>query len=178
MKGRFLCALLLAALLTAPALAAGGLTSALDAAASVGEEFSADGVTLTLPAGMEVLAGDELAAYEAAVQFDYPDAAKTILAAFDPERGAALVLACAETEAAPLDAAKEAAEALGGDPAEVEEKTFGKHKCATFACEIDDASYRLYFLTDGARLLTVAQSGIEDEEVQELLATLEFKRGS
>ena len=176
MKKHFLCALIALMMIAMPALAEGGLVSALESSAPepTGTEFARDGLRLTLPAGLELLEGEILEAYEAAVQFDYPDAAQTILAAVDVENGAALLLAEAESDADCLDAARDAAETLIGNPDIAKEKDCGKNHCAYFACAIGEQTFRLYFLSDGERLLIVSASGLKGAEVEDMLAELEF----
>ena len=174
MKRRFLCALIALTLAAAPAQAQGGLISAIVSAAPVRGAFEADGLSITLPAGLEALEGEDLEAYEAAAQFDYPDAARTILAAVNAERSASLILAEAETELDCLDAAREAAEALISDPEAAAEVEFGENRAAAFACAIGEQTYRLYYLSNGERLLIVGVSGVEQREIDEMLTGLSF----
>ena len=176
MKKRFLCALIALMMIAMPALAEGGLVSALESSTPepAGTEFERDGLRLTLPAGLELLEGEILEAYDAAVQFDYPDAAQTILAAVDVENGAALLLAEAESDADCLNAARDAAETLIGNPDIAKEKDCGENHCAYFACAIGEQTFRLYFLSDGERLLIVSASGLKGAEVEDMLAELEF----
>ena len=174
MKRRFLCALTALALAAAPAMAEGGLVSAVVSASPVRAEFEEDGLSLTLPAGLEVLRGEEFDAYEAAAWFDYPETARTILAAVDANRGAALVIAEAESDLDCLDAAREAAETLISDPEAATEETFGENRAAAFACAIGDQTYRLYYLSDGARLLIVGVSGVDQGAIDNMLTGLSF----
>lgn len=199
MKRRFLCALMALMLTAVPALAESDSTLAPTETVAVtptptaetaaptiamvtptpspvpaGTVFEADGLRLTLPEGLEPLEGEMLAAYEAALQADYPETAETILAAVDAERGAALTLAQAESDKDCLDAAREAAEVLIGNPDAAAEEEFGETRAATFACAIGEQTYRLYYLSDGARLLIVGASGLEQSEIEQMLTTLEF----
>ena len=141
-------------------------------AAPAGEEFVHGTLRLTPPAGMKLLEGDALAAYEAAAQFDFPGAAETILAATDPARGAALTVVSIDSGADCLSAAREAAEALTGSTGAVEEATIGENACARFAWAMEDQSYRLCYLSDGARLIAVCTSGLDPAEEEALLAGL------
>ena len=177
MRMRFFCALTALLLIVTPALAESGLISALatPTPAPAGVEFARDGLRLTLPAGMELLEGEILEAYEAAVQFDYPDTATTVLVAVDSESEAALLLAEIETDADCLDAAREAAESLIGDAELAKEKQCGENRCAHFSCAIGDQTFRLYYLSDGERLLIVSASGIRQAEIEAMLAGLGFE---
>ena len=170
MKRRFLCALAVLTLAALPAHAEGGLVSALATSAPAAVEFETGGLRVSLPSGFEILEGDALAAYEAALQADYPDSAKTILAAMDAERGAAAVFAEIESDTDCLDAAKEAAETLIGDAEAAKEAQFGENRCAAFACAIGEQIFRLYYLSDGSRLIVAGFSGLEQAEMEEILA--------
>lgn len=199
MKTRFLCALTALMLIAAPALAEGeptpapaktakitpaptaetaaptiALVTPTPSPAPAGTTFEADGVRLILPEGLKPLEGELLEAYEAAPQADYPDTAETILAAVDAERGAALTLARAVSDKDCLDAAREAAEVLIGNPDAAAEEEFGANRAASFACAIGEQTYRLYYLSDGAHLLIVGASGLEQSEIDQALASLEF----
>lgn len=168
-----------------PALAEGGLVQALATPAPTaaptaapestpaGPEFTGGGLRLTLPEGFEILAGEELAAYEAAVQFDFPGAAQTLFAAADPKRGASLVLVAFESEASCLDAAREAAQALVGDPDAAEELQIGETPAAQFDCAVGGQRFRLRYLSDGGRILVLGASGLEGAELDAVLGTLE-----
>lgn len=173
MKRRILCALTALLLIAVPALAESKSTSAPNTPSPAGTKFSKDGVSLTLPAGLEILEGDALEAYDAAAQADYPDTARTILAAVDPD-GAAVVLFEAESEVEALEAASDAANALISDPDAAGEVEFGRNKAAAFACAIGEQTYRLYFFSDGERLLIAGISGLEQDEIDEMLTGLKF----
>ena len=174
MKRRFFCALTALLLAAAPAVAEGGLISAIVSAAPVSAQYEADGLSLTLPTGLEILEGVEFEAYAAAVRFDYPETAHTILAAVNAEHSAALIVAEAETDLDCLDAAREAAEKLISDPEAATEEEFGENRAAAFACAIGEQTYRLYYLSDGERLLIVGVSGVEQAEINEMLTGLSF----
>ena len=174
MKKQFLCALMALMLAIAPAMAEGGLVAALGTPEPVPAEFEADGLQIVLPLGMIILEGDALAAHETAVQLDYPEAARTILAAVDAQRGAALILAEADSEQDCLDAARSTAEALTGDPDAAEEVEFGENRAAAFTCELDEQTYSLYYLSDGSRLIIIAALGLEQDEIDEMLSELRF----
>ena len=174
MKKRFFCALLALLLTAAPAMAEGGLIRALATPEPLSAMFESDGLRLTLPAGLVILEGSALEGYEAAAQFDYPEAAHTILAAVDDQCTAALIVAEAESDMDCLLAAQEAAEALIGDPDAASEADYGKNRAAGFACAIGEQSYRLYYLSDGARLLIIGVSGLDEDVIEEMLTELRF----
>ena len=181
MKRRFLCALTALMLAVVPALAESGLISALETStpaptgATSGTGITLDGLTLlSFPSKLTILEGEALEAYEAAVQADLPDAAHTLLAAVDTESGAAIIISEMESELDPLDAAREAAEALISDPDAASEQEFGENRAATFACAIGEQTYRLFYLSDGERLLMVGASGLEQDTIDEILTGLTF----
>ena len=197
MKRRFFCALIALMLAALPALAEGGLISALSTStpaavtstpepatptpvpatptpAPAGVEFARGSLRVTLPYGMEVLEGEALEGYEAAVQIDYPITAQTILAAMDAERGAAVLIAEAATDMDCLSAARAAAESLIGNPDHAKEREFGGNRCAYFLCAIGQQIFRLYYLSDGERLLIVSASGLRQSEAEAMLAGLRF----
>ena len=188
MKRRFLCALIALMLTALPALAEGGLNSALatptpapatpapatPTPAPAGVEVTRGSLRITLPAGMEVLEDELLEGYDAAVQLDYPEIAETILAAVDPDREAMLIIAEIDSGADCLDAAQEAAQQLIGNPDNAKERTFGENHCAYFLCAIGDQTFRLYYLSDGARLLMVGTSGLARSEAEDMVAGLQF----
>ena len=174
MKKHLLCALMVLMLATAPAMAEGGLLAALGTPEPAPAEFEADGLQIALPIGLEILEGEALEAHEAAVQLDYPEAARTILAAADAERGAALILAETDSELDCLEAAQNAAEALTGDPDAAEEAEFGENRAASFTCEIGEQTYELYFLSDGSRLIVIGAIGLEQDAIDEMLTGLRF----
>ena len=184
--GTRMIALLLAA---APALAeSGGLVDALatptptpaPSPTPAPVEYKRNGLRIALPIGLEPVEDAALEDYEAAVQADYPGAARTILVATDAEDEAALILAEVESGADYMDAAREAAEALIGNPDAPKELECGENRCAYFACAIEEQTFRLYFLSDGERVLIAAASGLKRGEVEAMLAELRFepeKRG-
>ena len=153
---RTLCALLALICLVCSAWAEIALqpVSPTPSAAPAGEVFSGEGLSLTLPAGFALLSQDALEGYAAAVESDYPGDAHIVLAA--------------------ADAAREAAERILGGSESVAEVQYGEHSCAALACAIDDRTYALYFLSDGARLLVCAVSGLEEKEISEILTGLQL----
>ena len=173
MKKYFLCALMALTLAMAPAMAEGGLVAALGTPEPVPAEFEADGLQIVLPLGMEILE-DAPEAPDAAVLPDDSGMARMILAATDEQRGAALILAEADSEQNCLDAARSAAEALTGDPDAAEEAEFGENRAAVFTCEIEEQTCALYYFSDGSRLIVVGAIGLEQDEIDEMLSGLRF----
>ena len=176
MKKRFLCALMILALAAVPALAEGGLISALATPEPEPPRiaFERNDLSITLPAGMAILDDAALELYEAAVQTDYPETGKTLLVALDAQREAALILTRTESTLDCLTAAQQAAEALIGNPELAREAQYGENRCATFTCAINGQIFRLYYFSDGAHLLTVGASGMSRSEVEETLIELRF----
>lgn len=186
MKKRFLCILLAAMMLALPsALAEGGLTGAVEAAQATqpvapdaalpsAEVYAVEGVRLILPEGFAPVEGDALAGYTTAADFDYPGAGRTLLAAVDAQRGAALTVARVDSDMDPLDAARDAAQHLANDPDAAQTATFGENECAQFTYDLDGAPCTLSYLSDGDHLYAVATSGLTDAETASLLSSLEF----
>lgn len=186
MKRRFLCALIALMLIALPAMAEGGLNSALatpepatpasetPTPAPAGVDVTRGDLQITLPAGMEVLEGEALEGYDTALQLDYPETAETVLAAVDAEREAMVIIAEIDSDMDCLDAAREAAEQLIGSPENAKERTFGENRCAYFLCAIGEQTFRLYYLSDGARLRIVGTSGLQRGEAEDMLAGLRF----
>lgn len=151
---------------------AGGLIEALGTPAPAAAVFDAGGFHIELPRGLEPLAGEALAGYEAAVLSDYPGAARTLLAAANADRSSAVLAACIDSGADCLDAAREAAGALLRYPDAARELCFGENRCAGFGCAIGEQAYRLYFFADGARVLLVATAGLESDALDGMLSGL------
>lgn len=174
MKRAFLWTLIALVFCALPGKAEGELIAAPTPSGLELQEFSGEGVELVLPEGFQLLEGEALAGYDAAVQAEYPNVARTLFAAVDENHGAALILAAAESDLDCLVAARQAAEELLGNSEAAEEKQFGGNRCGTFACAIGDQAYHLYYFSDGKRILTFGASGLEVGEIEELLKTLEF----
>lgn len=143
-------------------------------AAPQGASFSSEDLIVVLPYGMEILSEEALIGYEAAVQNDYPDAARTLLVAADASSGAFISFASAPIEAAALEAAKEAAEEILSDGSIVQEKQFGENHYAGFVCAIGEQQYRLYYLAGEGRMLIVGASGMEEAALEDMLAGIVF----
>lgn len=173
---RMLCALLALIWISCPAWAETALqpVSPTPSAVPAGASFSGDGLSLTLPAGFSLLSQDALEGYAAAVESDYPGAARIVMAAADEARGAYAALLLSDSHVSAAEAAREAAERILGDSESVAEVQYGDNACAALACAIDERTYTLYFLSDGARVLVVAVSALEEREVAEILTGLQF----
>jgi len=139
----------------------------------VGETYSSEELIVTLPAGMVILSSEERAGYDAAVSFDYPAAGQAILLAVDPESRAALTFSILEKDQDAASAAEEASPAIPGAGA-VEEITLGENHFSAFRLSSGDDEMRIFFLSNGERLLCVGASGLSDEEINAMLAGLIF----
>ena len=143
-------------------------------AVPAGTEFSCEAFIVYLPAGLEPLVEEDLAAYEAALQAGFPDTAQIQLAAVNAGHSAALCFALMDSVQTPADAAREAAMHILGNSDTVAELAFGANTCAGFACAADDTTYRLYYFSNGTQLLLVSASGLSDSEVDAMLTSLDF----
>lgn len=139
----------------------------------VGETFSSEDLIVTLPAGMTMLASEERLGYDAAVSFDYPSAGNAILLATNAETGAAAVFFISESEQDAASAAGEAALSIP-EAGTVEEITLGENVFSAFDCTIGMDEMRIFFLSDGSRLLCVGACGLEENEIDAMLAGLIF----
>ena len=108
------------------------------------------------------------------MESDYPGAAHVAMAAANAQREAYVALLTADSDLAAADAAREAAERILGSSDGVAEMQYGENACTALACAIDGRTYTLYFLSDGARLLVCAVSGLNAREISEMLAGLQF----
>ncbi|MBP3653284.1 MAG: hypothetical protein J6J78_09490, partial [Clostridia bacterium] len=120
-----------------------------------------------------MLASEERLGYDAAVSFDYPSTGNAILLATNAETGAAAVFSISESEQDAASAAGEAALSIP-EAGTVEEITLGENTYSAFSCTMDGADYRLYFLSDGSRLLCAGACGLEETEIDAMLAGLIF----
>lgn len=139
----------------------------------VGETFSTEDLIVTLPAGMTILTADERAGYDAAVSFDYPLAGNAVLLAMNAEEGSAVVFSISESAQEAASAADEAMLSIPG-AGTVEEITLGENVFSALTCTLDGADYRLFFLSDGSRLLCAGACGLEETEIDTMLAGLIF----
>ena len=137
-----------------------------------GETYSSEALTVTLPAGMRILGRDEHASYAAAVSFAYPDGGDILLMAMNETGSAVLSFTLTESARDAASAAKEAA--LSIPFASVQESTLGGNSFSALRCSMNGEPFRLFFLSDGSRLLCVGASGLEDEAVNAMLTGLDF----
>ena len=138
-----------------------------------GEAFTCDELSINLPYGLTLMEETELVGYEAAVQADYEDTARTLAVAVD-DSGAMMLLAICETEDDCTVAASEAAADILGEGATVTQLQFGDNTCAAFACSIQERDYRIYFFSNGTQLLCVGTSGLTDAQISASLESLDF----
>lgn len=175
---RFICMLLLPISLfcvaraeTLPSLT---VVTPAPTATPVGTEFSCEAFIVRLPYGMDILDEDALAAYEAAVQAAYPEAALTQLVAVNAAGDAAVCFALLDSAQTPVDAAREAAQNVLGSGDTVSELSFGTNVSAGFACAAEEIAYRFYYFSNGHQLLLVSVSGLEDSQINAMLESLIF----
>lgn len=136
--------------------------------------FSCEDFSITLPEGMRILAEQESAGYEAAVEADFPNAAETMLAAVSEDEGKAITVSLVESKQDGLAAAKEAAEKILGSSTSVKENTYGKNTCGSLICAVGDLQFELYYLSKGEKLMIVGFSGLERTEIEETLSGISF----
>lgn len=143
-------------------------------AAPLGTVFSSEDLIVTLPYGMDILPAEELEGYEAAVQNDYPDAARTILVAADESSGAFISFSAAEMTMDAAAAAREAAQKILSTEDVVQEKSFGDNSYACFVCAIGEQQYRLYYLAGEGRMLVIGTTGVEETALESMLSGIVF----
>ena len=138
-----------------------------------GETYATEDLIVTLPAGMTILSAQERAGYDAAVSFDYPSAGQAVLLAVDAKKGASLAFSILESSQTASAAANEAALSIPGAE-EAQEIILGENSFSTFRHTLGEDEMRLFFLSDGERLLCVGACGLEDEQINAMLAGLIF----
>lgn len=179
---KIICALLTLALLSGMALAEASIIeqpqiiiemiTPSPSPEPVGENFSSEDLIVTLPVGMAILSAEERAGYDAAVSFDFPGAGTTLLLAAG--EGCALSFSTLETDQDAASAAREAAVAIFGSDASVEEITLGENNFSSFRAAVGEDTFHLFFLSNGERLLCVGASGLEEREIHAMLTGLSF----
>ena len=142
--------------------------------APAGVEFSCESFIVRLPVGMQPMEEADLTGYEAAMQSAFPGTAQTLLAAINPENNSALCFALADSVLSADEAAREAASHILGSPDSAQPFIFGTNSAAGFACAVQDTTFRIYFFSNGSRLLLAAITGLGDAEVDAMLASLDF----
>lgn len=182
MKKEF-CILLTALLICCAALAESGspsptagvmMITPTPSAMPPGAVYSSEELTVTLPDGLEILDEAERAAYDAATQADYPDAARTILAAVNADCSAAVHFAIAEMDMDAAAAAREAAQMILGSTISVTDVQYGENSYSGFVCAIGEQIYSLYYLTGEGRMLIIGASGLSESEISAMLSGLIF----
>lgn len=180
---KLFCALI-AALMIIPAFAETAETSAPAAeiqlitptpsAEPLGTVYSSEDLIVTLPHGLRILEAGELEGYEAAVQVNYPEAARTILVAANADFTSLLSFSVSGITGDAASAAREAAEKILGKADSVKEETHGTNAYASFACAIDDQRYDLYYLSGGAQMLVIGAAGVDEAQLNNMLAGIIF----
>lgn len=156
----------------APSESTAPTQSASATPAPTGVPYDGENFSLTLPEGLEPLDEERLAAYLAAAQSDYPDAARTLLTALREDGSAAFTLSAIDSAADALSAANEAAQGILGSADTVAELSYGENRYAAFACAIDDKTYGLYFISNGTQIYIAGLSGLTDAETAMILESL------
>lgn len=136
--------------------------------------FSEGSFRVTLPAGMEMLDEAQREAYDAAVQADYPDASRILLAAVSADADAAICFFTAPLEPDAATAAREAAQTILNSTVTVSDVQYGSNSYASFRCAIGEQIYTLYYLDGEAEMLIVGISGLEESEIERMLTGLQF----
>lgn len=180
---KLFCALI-AALMMIPAFAETAETSApvaeiqlitpTPSAEPLGTVYSSEDLIVTLPHGLHILEASELEGYEAAVQVNYPEAARTILIAANSDFTSLLSFSLFEIEADAASAASEASGKILGRADSVKETTHGENAYASFACAIDDQRYDLYYLSNGTQMLVIGAAGVDEAQLNSMLAGIIF----
>lgn len=138
----------------------------------MGETYSTEDMIVTLPVGMTILDGAERLGYDAALNFDYPAGGTLLLLAMDEDAGAVLSFSLLESTLDATSAAHDAALAIPF--ASVKEVTLGENSFSVLSCTTEGETFRLFFLSDGNRLLCVGASGLEEDEINTMLTGLIF----
>ena len=168
---KMICALALVCMLFSHAFAE---NISLPAAEVSGTIFEGEFFTITLPAGLDILSETQLEGYEAAVQSDFPDSARTELAALSPDASAAITVFSIESSQDCFAAAQEAAGKILGSSESAKELTFGTNRSGCFACAVSGVQFDLYYLTAGEHLLIVGTSGLEKTVVEAMISGISF----
>ena len=138
----------------------------------VGETYSSEALIVTLPAGMRILDADERAGYDAVLASAFPAGGTPLLMAVGEGGNSALSFTLLESAQDAASAAREAA--LSIPFASVQEIILGENNYSTLSCTINGESFRLFFCSDGTRLLCMGASGLKDEAIDAMLTGLIF----
>lgn len=147
---------------------------ALLAGLALGEGAVSDEISLPLPDELIPLSGDELAGYSAAMQSDFPDAARIVLSAASEDRSLAMVVLAQESELDAVSAAKQAAKKILGSDEVVVEGEYAAHPCGSFLCAVGELSFELYYFSNGETLYIVGMSGFDKAAAEAMLSEISF----
>lgn len=150
------------------------LITATPTAAPLGTVFSNEDLTVTLPLGLEILDEAAREGYDAAVQADFPGAARTVLAAAGEDKGAVVHFSVSDLEMDAAAAAREAAEKILHSTATVTDVQYGANSYSGFACAIGEQIYKLYYLKGEKGMLMIGTSGLEETQIASMLSGLVF----
>lgn len=180
---RIVCALCAVLSILTPALGEGAsiapsaaiqIVTPTPSAAPQGAHFSGEGLSVTLPLNFEILDEEARAGYDAAVQADYPDAARTLLAAQKTDGSAVLCFSAYETDNDAPAAAREAAQKILNSTLTVGDVQYGSNSYSSFVCAISDQIYNLYYLKGAQQMLLISASGLTELEIETMLSGLSF----
>lgn len=135
---------------------------------------TAASISIELPDGLLPIEGEALAGYEAAAQADFPDAARTVLAALSEDAAMAAVVFAVESELDGPAAAKEAAEKIIGSTQSVSEVEYGENTFGSFVCAVGELQFELFYIADSGTLYIIGTSGMEKADTEEMLAGISF----
>ena len=169
-----ICALMLLCIAAAEQAGPSGAALPTPTALPAGDVFSSEDLIVTLPYGLALLDEASLAGYAAAIEDDFPDAGRLLLAAVNVDSTAVLSFSVLDGADNALDAANEAAKIILGDSAAVSQLQYGENSYASFSCGIGEDVFNLYFLAGDSKLLLVGASGVEETQIETMLAGLNF----
>lgn len=138
------------------------------------EAVNPNEISLTLPEGLVQLTGDDLAGYEAAVEADFPESGRTILAAVSEDAAQAVTVMALESDLDGAEAAKHAAEKILGSTESVFELALNEKRFGSFTCAVGDLLFELYYIDNAGTLFIIGVSGLEKAEIEEMLGGILF----
>lgn len=143
-------------------------------AVPLGPHYSDDALYVTLPYGFSILEEADRAAYDAAVESDYPDAVRMLMAATNGDFSAAASFACVELDMDAPSAAREAAQKILNSTVTVSDVQYGENSYSGFICAIGEQIYTVYYLSGEKETLIVSITGMEDAQAERMLTNLKF----
>ena len=138
-----------------------------------GEVFSCETLIITLPEGYAMLEEDETAGYTAAVEDAYNLGAHLLFAAQNKDGGAICMVVIDDATPA-LEACRDAAKNILGSKDNAAEYTYGENSYAGFACALDNSVFQIYYISNGAQLVTISTANVSAEDTAALLQSMVF----